>query len=223
MAATKTEIEAVEKIRPPKERMSLEEFLAWTDEDVWAEWEDGEVIIMSPASYRHQSIARFLTMLFGLFLEEHDMGVVLTAPFAMRLPLSNRVREPDLLVVLKENLERIKENYLDGPADLVGEIVSEESMLRDRGTKFAEYELDGVREYWVIDPERKQADFFVLGEGGRYERRLPDKKGFYHSTVLKGFRIKVGWLWQQPLPKVSDAWKEARRGKASRKRWLQND
>lgn len=208
MAVTKTEFE---RKKPPKERMSAEEFLAWADEDVWAEWEDGEVIIMSPASYLHQSISRFLTMLIGHFLEGRDMGVVLAAPFAMWLPISNRFREPDLLVVLKENLDRIKETYLDGPADLVVEIVSEESILLDRGMKFAEYEIDGVREYWVIDPERKQADFFVLGESGRFERKLPDKKGFYRSVVLKGFRIKVDWLWQFPLPKVSEVLKEIRR------------
>ncbi len=214
---TKTETKIGEQKKPPKERMSAEEFLAWADEDVWAEWEDGEVIVMSPASYLHQSISRFLTMLIGHFLEERDMGVVLAAPFAMWLPISNRFREPDLLVVLNEHLDRIKETYLDGPADLVIEIVSEDSILRDRGTKFAEYEIDGVREYWVIDPERKQADFFVLGEGGRFERKLPDKRGFYHSSVLKGFRIKVDWLWQSPLPKVSEALKEVRRS-SSRKR-----
>ncbi|MFN4181026.1 MAG: Uma2 family endonuclease, partial [Armatimonadota bacterium] len=192
-------------------RMSLEEFLKWVDEDVWAEWEDGKVIIMSPASYQHQDISRFLTVLLSIFLEENDLGVVLSAPFAMWLPISNRVREPDLLVVLKEHLDRIKETYLDGPADLVIEIVSSESILRDRGTKFAEYELDGVGEYWVIDPERKQADFFVLGESRRFERRFADKRGFYHSSVLKGFRIKVDWLWQSPMPKVTEAIKEVRR------------
>ncbi|MCS7263240.1 MAG: Uma2 family endonuclease [Armatimonadetes bacterium] len=211
MSVTKIEPEIGERRKPPKERMSLQEFLDWTEEDVWAEWENGEVIVMSPASYLHQDIEGFLQTLLRMFLEEQDMGVVLAAPFAMHLPISNRVREPDLLVVLKENFERIKETYLDGPADLVVEIVSEESIFRDRGTKFAEYEIDGVREYWVIDPERKQADFFVLGEGKRFERKLPDKKGFYHSAVLKGFRIKVEWLWQKPLPKVSDALRMAKR------------
>ncbi len=217
MAETKTEIADVERTKPPKERMSLEEFLKWADEDVWAEWEDGEVIVMSPASYQHQDISRFLTVLLSIFLEEHDLGIVLSAPFAMWLPISNRLREPDLMVVLKEHHDRIKEAYLDGPADLVIEIVSSESILRDRGTKFAEYELDGVREYWVIDPERKQADFFVLGEGGRYERGMVDKKGFYRSSILKGFRIKVDWLWQSPLPKVTEALKEVRR-RSPRKR-----
>jgi len=191
-----TKPKIAEQLKPAKLRMSLQEFLEWTDEDVWAEWEDGEVIVISPASYRHQNISLFLTTLIGLFLEERDMGVVLTAPFSMWLPISNRVREPDILVVLKENLDRIKKNFLDGPADLVIKIVSEDSVLRDRGTKFAEYELDGVKEYWLIDLNREQADFFVLGEGNRFERKLPDKRCFYHSAVLRGFRLNVNWLWQ---------------------------
>jgi Uma2 family endonuclease len=208
--ALETKPEIAEQLKPAKLRMSLQEFLEWADEDVWAEWEDGEVIFLSPASYRTSKIVGFLaTLLIGSFLEERDMGEVLTAPFSMWLPVSKRVREPDILVVLKENLDRIKKNFLDGPADLVIEIVSEDSVLRDRGTKFAEYELDGVKEYWLIDPDRERADFFVLGEGGRFERKLPDRRGFYHSAVLKGFRLNVNWLWQSPLPKVSEVLRKA--------------
>jgi Uma2 family endonuclease len=207
--ALETKPEIAEQLKPAKLRMSLQEFLEWTNEDVWAEWEDGEVIFLSPASFGHQKIVGFLATLLHLFLEERDMGEVLTAPFSMWLPVSKRVREPDILVVLKENLDRIKKNFLDGPADLVIEIVSEDSVLRDRGTKFAEYELDGVKEYWLIDPDKERADFFVLGEGGRFERKLPDKRGFYHSAVLKGFRLNVNWLWQSPLPKVSEVLRKA--------------
>ena len=50
--------------------------------------------------------------------------------------------------------------YLDGPADVVVEIISPESRLRDRGEKFAEYEMGGVREYWLIDSERHEADWY---------------------------------------------------------------
>jgi Uma2 family endonuclease len=207
--ALETKPEIAEQLKPAKLRMSLQEFLEWADEDVWAEWEDGEVIFLSPSSFGHQKIVGFLATLLHLFLEERDMGEVLTAPFSMWLPVSKRVREPDILVVLKENLDRIKKNFLDGPADLVIEIVSEDSVLRDRGMKFAEYELDGVKEYWLIDPDRERADFFVLGEGGRFERKLPDKRGFYHSAVLKGFRLNVNWLWQSPLPKVSEVLRKA--------------
>ncbi len=95
--------------------------------------------------------------------------------------------------------------YLDGPADLAIEIVSEESLLRDRGEKFAEYEIGGVKEYWIIDPELKRADFFVLKKS-RYERRVEDEHGIYRSEVIPGFWIKVEWLWS--LPPVLDVLKE---------------
>lgn len=66
-------------VKPPKERMSLDEFLAWLDEDVWAEWEDGEVIVLSPASYQHQDIFGFLYALIRFFVELYDLGIVLAA------------------------------------------------------------------------------------------------------------------------------------------------
>ncbi len=202
-------------LAPPKERMTLEEFLSLMDEDVWAEWEDGEVIVMAPASRLHQRISRFLLMLLAYWLEAHDAGEVLAAPFAMHLLKTRRVREPDLLVVLKENLYRLQKTHLQGPADLVVEILSEESALRDRGAKFAEYELEGVKEYWLIDPQEQRVDVFVL-EGGKFQRQKPDRQGFYRSEVLKGFRLKPEWLWQEPLPKVTDALKAMRR-KSQRK------
>ncbi|GIV15968.1 MAG: hypothetical protein KatS3mg022_1403 [Armatimonadota bacterium] len=105
------------------------------------------------------------------------------------------------------NLHRLKENYLDGAADLVVEVISPESRARDRGEKFYEYEAAGVREYWLIDPERKRAEFYQLDEDGAYQAMLIASKGVYHSKVLEGLWIQVEWLWQQPEPiKVFRAW-----------------
>jgi Uma2 family endonuclease len=111
-------------------------------------------------------------------------------------------REPDLLFITQENLGRLKNTYLDGPADLAVEIVSPESRLRDRGEKLAEYEMGGVREYWIIDPGEQRTDFYMLAADGRYERQRADAQGVYHSQVVEGFWLKEGWLWQEPLPKV---------------------
>ncbi|MDW8290080.1 MAG: Uma2 family endonuclease, partial [Armatimonadota bacterium] len=71
-------------------------------------------------------------------------------------------RSPDILFVSQQNLHRLKPTYLDGPADLVVEIISPESEERDRTQKFSEYERGGVREYWLIDPEKRLAEFYVL-------------------------------------------------------------
>ena len=113
--------------------MSYEAFLEWADEDTAAEWVDGKVILMSPPSDRHQDLADFLTALMRYFAEEYSLGKVRSAAFQMKLESSGR--EPDVLFVAKENLDRIKKNRLAGPADITVEIISPESRKRDRQTK----------------------------------------------------------------------------------------
>jgi Uma2 family endonuclease len=115
-------------------RMTYEEFLAWTDEDTLAEWVDGEVVMSSPASLRHQAIAFFLNGVLDGCARPRQLGRVIAAPFQMRLEASGR--EPDVLFVAAAHAERLKPTFLDGPADLAVEIVSPASAGRDRGDKF---------------------------------------------------------------------------------------
>ena len=183
----------------PPEPVTYEEFLAWADEDTLAEWVDGKVIMTSPAGNIHQDISGFLTSLLRVFVESSHLGVVRSAPFQMKLERSGR--EPDLLFVAAGHEDRLREGYLEGPADLVVEIVSPESVGRDRGEKFTEYEAGGVPEYWLLDPQRRWAEFYLL-EGGRYRLVWAGAEGQYRSRVLPGFWLRVEWLWQQPLPPV---------------------
>jgi Uma2 family endonuclease len=184
----------------PVGKLSFEEFLAWCDEDTWAEWVDGRVVMVSPASDRHQNLADFLTAVLRIYAESRNLGVVRSAPFLMRLPNIPSGREPDLLFVAAAHRDRLKETHLDGQADLVVEIVSPESRLRDRGEKFAEYELGGVPEYWIVDPDLRRADFYRLDPQGRYRLAEPDAGGAYWAGVIPGFWLRVEWLWQEPLP-----------------------
>ncbi len=177
-------------------QMSYEEFLAWADEDTLAEWVDGEVEMTSPASSIHQDIADFLVSVLRPFVEQHGLGLVRSAPFQVKLGDSGR--EPDLLWLSQAHLDRLKETYLDGPADLVVEIVSPESIGRDRGDKFYEYERAGIPEYWLIDPQTRRAEFYQLDEQGQYQLVPPNAEGVYHSAALRGFWLRVGWLWQPP-------------------------
>lgn len=183
---------------PAKPKMTYAKFLAWADEDTLAEWVDGEVVMTSPASDRHQDLARFLTVGLSNFVEMRGLGVIRPAPFQMKLPDSGR--EPDLIFVAAQHMERLRNTYLDGPADLAIEVLSPESASRDRGEKFYEYARGGVPEYWLIDPLRKWAEFYRLGEFGLYEPIFSGREGIFHSEVLPGFWLRVEWLWQEPLP-----------------------
>jgi Uma2 family endonuclease len=175
-----------------------EEFLAWHDEDVHAEWVDGNVIMMSPASSEHQLLKLFLVQVLGLYLEQRPQGALLDAPFLMRLPERPSGREPDILFIAHERVHLIQPTFLDGAADLVVEIISPESDERDRGEKFIEYEAAGVREYWLIDPLREEAMFYQLTPQGRYRLVVPSPDGVYHSAVIAGLWLRVEWLWQRP-------------------------
>lgn len=182
--------------------MTFEEFIATVAEDARVEWVNGEIVEMSPASDRHTEITVFLTTLLNLLARRRKLGRVLHAPFYMRAGPEAGAREPDVLFVRAENLGRIKKTYLDGPADLVVEVISPESKGRDRGEKFYEYEAGGVGEYWLFDPLRNRVEAYRL-KGGEYDPIHPDADGRLHSEVMDGMWIDPAWLREEPLP---DEW-----------------
>lgn len=185
-----------------KSHMTFDEFLEWADEDTLAEWVDGEVILLSPAGDKHQDIVSFLDAVLRPFVEVFRLGVIRVAPFQMRLAQSSR--EPDLLFVADAHRGRIQPTYLDGPADLAVEVLSPESVGRDRGEKFYEYERAGISEYWLIDPQTQRAEFYQLDTAGRYQLASLTVDGVYASRALPGFWLRVAWLWQDELPPVDD-------------------
>lgn len=187
----------LEKEEQPLREMSYAEFLEWADEDTLAEWVDGKVIMTSPASSKHQQLVSFLDRLAGYYVELHQLGRLFIAPFQMRL--ANSGREPDVLFISSEHLDRLRPSYLDGPADLVVEIISPESIGRDRGDKFFEYEEAGIPEFWLLDPLTERAEFYQLNAAGRYQPIQPTD-GIYRSAVIAGFWLREEWLWQEPLP-----------------------
>jgi Uma2 family endonuclease len=183
-------------------RMTYEEFQAWAGEDTHAEWVNGEVIVQMPTKEAHQNVVKFLLVLLDLFVRLFKLGQVQIAPFEMRAVPGGSAREPDLMFVAAEHLDRLSNDRLAGPADLVVEVISDDSVYRDRVDKFDEYEAAGVREYWMIDPrpDRRRADLWVLDERGRYRAGDVSREGVYRSTVLPGLWLRVEWLLADTLP-----------------------
>ena len=182
--------------------MSYEDFLRLVDEDAHAEWVDGEVIIFMPPSARHQILAFWLSRVIATYADFFDLGMVLPAPFEMRARPGGSAREPDILFVAWEHLDRLTPQRLIGPADLVVEVISPESVRRDQVEKRREYAAVGVTEYWLIDPRPSVTPLVIyrLGEAGDYLPVAPDAAGHYASGVLPGFWLDPAWLRQERLP-----------------------
>jgi Uma2 family endonuclease len=192
-------------VPPPPAPVSWDDFLAWAPENWRVEWVAGEIIEMPPAHEDHQDSGLFLATFLLLYIQRHRLGRIFHAPFLMRLPQKPSGREPDLLFVKTEHIGRINPTYVDGPADLAVEIVSPDSVHRDYREKLAEYEAAGIPEYWIVDPRQKAAIFYQLGDDGMYRAGPIDEHGIYTSRVVKGFKLRVSWLWQRPMPTIDEA------------------
>jgi Uma2 family endonuclease len=190
---------------PPPPPVSWDEFLAWANEDSHAEWVDGEIIEMPPSNTDDLDTSMFLSTFLLLYVQRRGLGRIFHSGALVRLAQKPSGREPDLVFVKREHVERIKPMFVDGPADLVVEIVSPDSVTRDYRDKLAEYEAAGIPEYWIVDPRRKEARFYQLGEDGAYRLVPVDADGIYTSKVVTGFKLRVAWLWQRPFPTIDEA------------------
>lgn len=190
--------------------MTYEEFLEWDGENQHVEWVNGEVIPMPPISDAHAGLTMFLGGLLELFAGETKLGIVRADPFQMKTGPDLPGRAPDIMFILEKRRSRMKRTYLDGPADLVIEVISPGNRGVDRGEKYVEYEQGGVPEYWLLDPERETHEFYQLSETGLYELASISPDGIYRSRSVNGLWIKPVWLWRQPRPTVLSIAKEWR-------------
>jgi Uma2 family endonuclease len=126
-----------------------------------------DVLVMSPAPLMSHS--DLLSKIFGElyhFSTKNKLGKVFCAPTDVYLNRTNAY-QPDIIFIKAERLDIIKEDGVYGAPDLVIEILSKGTRKKDLGEKKAVYELEGVQEYWVLDPQSKWAEGFVL-KGSNY-------------------------------------------------------
>jgi Uma2 family endonuclease len=192
----------------PSSKITYEEFLRLYDGQ-HAEYVGGEVLTYMSVSKKHNQLTKFLIRILESFAEMKEVGEIFSEPYQMKMTFGDDVkgREPDVFFVKNENADRLKNNWFEGGADLVIEVISPESRSRDRGDKFYEYESAAVKEYWLIDYERSQVRFYELNNEGIYQLALIEN-GTYHSKVLEGLFIRTDWLWQESLPTLMEVLKD---------------
>ncbi len=175
------------------ETYSWDDYRSWSEEERW-ELIAGVAWSMSPAPSRmHQKISIELAKQFSVFLEGGKCEVY-AAPFDVKLSPETEDEAPTVLqpdIVLCCDPQKLTDWGLQGPPDLVVEIVSPESGRKDRKEKFLLYERYGVSEYWIVDPDEEVVEIYRL-DGGRFERigafGPEDKPG---APVLSGFECDL--------------------------------
>lgn len=164
------------------------------------EWVDGVIFRVAVSLLQHHDLKIYLQNILDTYLAIKPIGQTAVQPFVMRL--ENSFREPDIQVILGDNRQNLTRTEMHGPADICIEIVSPESVRRDYGDKFAEYEAGGVREYWLIDPLRQETRFYRLQATGHYATVQLDEAGNYQTPLLPDLKFEVNLCWQEQLPDI---------------------
>lgn len=130
-------------------------------EDFRKELIGGRVIAMSPATTRHNRIAENIYFTFRTFLKGKRC-VPLGDGYDLYLTDQDRFI-PDFMIVCDR--DKIKPKGVYGPPDLVVEVLSPSTMRNDRMRKKEVYQACGVREYWLVDPENRTIEQYLLQDG----------------------------------------------------------
>mgnify|MGYP000843750515 FL=1 len=174
---------------------SYADYLVWKIKER-VELLKGKIFEMSAPSPIHQEISGNLQGALFVFLKNSKCKLY-TAPFDVRFPQKGEsqvytVVQPDLCVVC--DFEKIDSKGCVGAPDLVVEILSPGNSKKEMKSKFALYQEEGVREYWIVDPERELV-FVYVAENKKFKPTIPIADDYVYSTIFPDFKIHTSDLF----------------------------
>lgn len=167
----------------------------YTIEDIYvlpegerAELIDGQIYYMAAPGRTHQRILLSLSRKIAGYIDSHNGGCeVDIAPFAVFLNNDDiNYVEPDISVICDQS--KLDEKGCHGAPDWIVEIVSPGSRQMDYYKKLFKYRMAGVREYWIIDPEKETVMVY------RFEKETMDQYSFEEDIsvgIYEGFSISI--------------------------------
>jgi Uma2 family endonuclease len=155
---------------------------------------DGEMIVSASPTRAHQIAAQNVNTVLVDGSDRGRLGMVLFAPVDVRLS-PHDVVEPDLLFIRRERLHFYTDiGIVEGPPDLVVEILSPSSHSRDLVRKAKLYAWGQVPEYWQVDPIARTLTVLALVDG--HYQQVPAEHGVQRSLVLPHLRFDVAALFE---------------------------
>lgn len=153
-----------------------------------AELIDGQIYYMAPPSWKHQRISGYLhNEIYNYIKGNNGDCEVLAAPFAVFLNKDDmNYVEPDISVIC--DTSKLDDKGCHGAPDWIIEIVSPGSKPRDYMTKLFKYRIAGVREYWIVDPDKQ----IVMVYG--FEKETVEQYNFGEDVpvgIYEGFSMVV--------------------------------
>lgn len=177
-----------------EEKISVSEFrtmLFEDDDNYYYEIIDGHMIRKSAPAPLHQRISRKLLLALDKHISETKSGELFQSPIDVYLDEYNKP-QPDIIFISKEKSAMITHDGIMGIPDLIIEIISPTSIIRDRIEKKNLYERMAVQENWLVDPQYEAIEIYTL-QNNRYElfSAATTLEGEFKSAIFDGLSINL--------------------------------
>ncbi|TAE58928.1 MAG: Uma2 family endonuclease [Bacteroidetes bacterium] len=180
-----------------EEQALRQEFYRTVDENRKMEFINGEIIFQPPVKLRHNSACGLLYHLINMHVITHDLGFV--GLEKILITLTRNDYEPDICFFGTEKSIHFDDDQMQFPSpDFVVEVLSPSTEKNDRVIKFEDYAAHGVKEYWIIHPEKELVEQYLLS-GEAYELTLKSGEGVIRSVAIPGFSIPVRAIFDRKL------------------------
>lgn len=187
--AARADKQAILDLLPDQGYWTDEQYLWLTDHTQrYVEFTDGRIEVLAMPTPAHQGILMYLVLAFHGYIVPRG-GKMLFSPLRLRIR-DGKYREPDLLVLQSAADERQTDRIWEG-ADLVLEVVSEDSRKRDLVDKRKDYAEGRVPEYWIVDPETETITVLRLKSKKYAEHGIFRRGANATSALLKDFSVRV--------------------------------
>ena len=160
----------------------------------------GKIFTMSPApNTNHLQISRSLNRILDHFFHNNKCQLFY-APFDVVLSKTKddkkikTVIQPDLGVIC--DLSKLDETKCNGAPDLVIEILSPGNSKKEMKIKYELYEENGVKEYWVIDPEHESVSVFILNKSKFVPQKPLTTEDTLKSAVFLSLEFSVDEIFK---------------------------
>jgi Uma2 family endonuclease len=154
------------------------------------EYINGEAIFHSPVKSKHSHVSTNLSYLLTHHLKKNNIGGRICIEKVM-IELTRNSYEPDISFFRKEVADTITANQMLFPIpDFIVEILSPSTEKIDRQIKFRDYAQHGVKEYWIIDPDKETIEQYELNEK-QFELLVKVKSGVVTSKTIEGFSAEL--------------------------------
>jgi Uma2 family endonuclease len=183
--------------RPPAGiiKLTYDDYLTLPDDGRRYEILDGDLEMTPAPSPRHQAVSRNLQRALDRHVTDNRLGSIYNAPIDVILAPTTIV-QPDLLFLAAARRHLVTERAIEGPPDLIVEILSPSTAGRDRAAKATLYARFGVSCYWIVDPEARTVEIHILTDGGYRLAATHAGTERFSAAPLPDLTIDLAAVWE---------------------------